>query len=135
MLPEGTVEAHEAIHEMRVVVTIDGDFVIRDAVAHTLAAPYGVCGDIVPRYRRLIGERIGPGFTLFVKRLFRGEAGCTHLTELLPLIATMAYQVLFAERLATDAQTTGKSPLGHCHALRLDGPVVLEHFPNGFGRF
>jgi hypothetical protein len=134
-LPEREVAADEAIHDMLVCLTIDREFVIRAAWARTLSGPYRVCGEINASYGQLVGVRIEPGFTQNVKRLFRGVLGCTHLTELLPPMATTAYQVLWTERSkARDSAATGTSPLGGCHALRLDGEVVRLHFSEGFGK-
>lgn len=133
-LPEREVPADEPIHDMLVCLTIDSEFVIRDAWARTRSSPYRVCGEIGASYEQLVGERIEPGFTQKVKRLFRGVLGCTHLTELLPPMATTAFQVLWTERAkARNSAATGTSPLGGCHALRLDGEVVRLHFPEELG--
>ena len=137
-LPEHTVAADEPIHEMTVCLTIDRQWVIRDAVARTVHSPYRVCGDIAASYRQLIGLRIEPGFTQRVKRLFRGTLGCSHMTELLPPMATTAFQILWAQPQGFGAPdragaSTRSSPLGACHALRLDGEVVKVHFSHLLG--
>jgi len=132
-LPEHAVAAGEPIHEMTVRLTIDRQRMIRDAMARTVHGPYRVCGDIAASYRQLIGLRIEPGFTQRVKRLFRGTLGCSHMTELLPPMATTAFQILWAQPQGFGAPdragaSTRSSPLGACHALRLDGEVVKLHF-------
>ena len=127
-LPDRRVEADEAIHEMLVCLTIDREFMIHDAWARTLHSPYRTCGAINASYAQLIGLRIQPGFTQTVKRLFRGTLGCTHLTELVPPMATTAFQALWNER----KPSPGPSPLDGCHALRRDGEVVRIHFPHAF---
>lgn len=133
VLPEGLVDGGQPIHQMKVRLTIDRDFVIRDTEAQTLHAPYSVCGDIADSYRQLVGLRIEPGFTQAVKRRFRGVLGCSHMTELLPPMATTAFQILWSQPDSfggADAQGSAQrsSPLGGCHALRLDGAVVQRHF-------
>jgi len=55
------------------------------------------------------------------------------MSELIPALATTAFQVIWGERGTwdrDDAVATGvqATPLGGCHALRLDGPVVQRHF-------
>ena len=106
---------------------------IHDASARTVHGPYRLCGDITASYRQLIGLRIEPGFTQTVKRMFRGVRGCSHITELLPPMATVAFQILWSDpdefRTANAASGPQRSsPLGGCHALRLDGEVVRLHF-------
>ena len=133
VLPERPLPANEPIHHMTVRMTIDTGFLIHDLRAMTLAAPYGVCGQIAPAYAQLIGRRIEPGFTQTVKRMFRGIEGCSHITELLPAMATTAFQVIWSDVDNYDHSPAANgrprsSPLGGCHALRLDGAVVQRHF-------
>jgi hypothetical protein len=136
-MPEKVLAADEAIHQMTVRMTIDHQRVIRDVDACTLDSPYRVCSGIVSSYRQLIGLRIEPGFTQKVKRMFRGTLGCTHLTELLPPMATTAFQILWAQSKefgAADEMSAQprSSPLGGCHALRLDGEVVRMYMPDRY---
>jgi hypothetical protein len=134
-LQEKTVAADSAIHHMTVCLTIDRDRLIHDAVAHTVEGPHAVCGAITESYRRLIGQRIQPGFTMVVKRLFRGEQGCTHMTELLPPMATTAFQMLWSgadDVTDPDQPEHRNSPLGGCHALKTDGEIVRLHFPDRY---
>jgi hypothetical protein len=127
------VPAGGPIHQMRVCLTIDRERNIVDASAVSEQTPYAECTAIAPAYRQLIGLRIEPGFTKTVKRLFRGVSGCTHMTEILPMMASTAFQVLWADGDFGGADDAGSgrktSPLGGCHALRLDGSVVQIHFP------
>jgi hypothetical protein len=126
------VPAGEPIHRMRVVLTIDRTRTIVQAQAFTESSPYPDCGEIAAAYGRLVGLRIEPGFTRAVKRLFRGTLGCSHMTELLPPMASTAFQVLWADGDygGADAQGSAQrtSPLGGCHALRLDGRIVKTYF-------
>lgn len=124
------IEAGQPIHRMRMRLTIDRERRIVDAQAFSEARPYRECEAVEGAYARLIGLRIEAGFTQTVKRLFRGEAGCTHLTELLPTMATTAFQVLWADVNATDADSgSGGTPVGGCHGLRTDGEVVRLYLP------
>lgn len=136
-MAEKSLSADEAIHQMTVCLTIDRQRNIVDAQARTVDSPYRICGSIAKSYRQLIGLRIEPGFTQQVKRMFRGTLGCTHLTELLPPMATIAFQIQWArpdEFEAADERTTQRrtSPLGGCHALRLDGEVVRMYMPERY---
>ena len=126
------VPAGAPIHQMRVRLTIDRERRIVDVRAFSEATPYPDCQEIEAAYRKLVGLCIEPGFTQEVKRLFRGTAGCTHMTELLPALASTAFQVLWANGNFQGADEPGSarrtSPLGGCHALRLDGHVVRTYF-------
>jgi hypothetical protein len=123
----------EPIHQMRVRLTIDRERRIVDARAFSEHTPYAACSEVEANYRRLIGLRIEPGFTRQVKRLLRGVEGCTHVTELLPPMASTYFQVVWGDSgVATDGDALsrqGTSPLGACHALRLDGDIVKTYFP------
>lgn len=134
-LQEKFLSPDEPIHHMTVCVTIDRSRLIHDVVANTVQGPHAVCGAITERYRELIGLRIQPGFVLAAKRLFRGDRGCTHMTELLPPMATTTFQMLWSGADdVTDANQPEhrNSPLGGCHALKLDGEIVRLHFPDQF---
>jgi hypothetical protein len=123
----------EPIHQMRVRLTIDQDRRIVDARAFSEHTPYPTCSEVEAGYRKLVGLRVEPGFTRQVKRLFRGVEGCTHMTELLPPMASTLFQVIWADgafaREGAGAAAQRTSPLGGCHALRLDGEIVRTHFP------
>lgn len=123
----------QPIHQMRVRLTIDGERRIVDATAYSEHNPYPDCMQVEAGYRRLVGMRIEPGFTREAKRLFRGTLGCSHMTELLPLMASTAFQVMWADSDFTRVDPQGSaqrsSPLGGCHALRLDGDIVRTYFP------
>jgi len=142
-LPEKNIPAGEPIHHMTVRVAVDANCTIRDVEAKTLASPYEVCGQIGPVYKALIGEQIGPRFGKLVKTAFGKAGGCTHISELLPNVATTVYQSFATEspfqgdqHAAAGAKlsaTFGVSPLGSCHALRPDGEVVAKYFSPWFG--
>ncbi|RYX91478.1 MAG: DUF2889 domain-containing protein [Comamonadaceae bacterium] len=130
---EKSLDANQPIHRMTVRLTIDRDRLIHAAAAITHDSPYRVCGDITASYGQLVGLRIEPGFTRTVKRMFRGTLGCSHMTELLPPMATVAFQMLWSKPdgfkgADEDSTALRSSPLGGCHALRVDGEVVKLHF-------
>jgi len=129
----------EAIHSMRITMTIDRDLVIRDIVAHTDAAPSAPCLDVAPFYAALKGIAIGRGFRHKVQALVGGTKGCTHLTELLGPLATTAMQTIFALRREAGtyrrALESGEGAMPRpfvvdtCHAYRADGEAVKIIWP------
>lgn len=109
------VDAGDAIHAMRVVVTVDADLVILHIEVHTDIAPTPYCADSNLTYEALRGLKIGPGFTKKVRALLGGTKGCTHLTELLGPLATTAIQTWYAvERKKNNMKVM----------LRMDGPFA-----------
>ena len=123
----------EPIHQMRVRLTVNRECLIVDALAFSEHNPYPECADAEAAYRKLIGMRIEPGFTQEVKRLFRGTGGCTHLSEMISPLASTVFQVLWADSdFGSSEPGIGgqrSSPLGGCHALRLNGQIVRTYFP------
>ncbi|HCF6450017.1 DUF2889 domain-containing protein [Pseudomonas aeruginosa] len=124
------VRAGEPLHQMRVVMVVDKEFVIRKISALTEAAPTPECPGIASAYAALEGLRIGPGFTRQVKARMGGAQGCTHLTELLGPMATTLYQSgmplqVEAMRQRAIAEPGYEPPkpfvIGACHAYRVDG--------------
>lgn len=123
--------AGDPIHSMWLRVTIDPALTIVDAEAATDAMPYsGVCNRITPDYKKLIGLAIRPGFTNQVRALLGGSHGCTHLTELISSVATTAFQTIAGQ----GVQSPDKKPyqLDRCHALKSDGPVAAQFFPQWY---
>ncbi|ABE36419.1 hypothetical protein DR64_7927 [Paraburkholderia xenovorans LB400] len=135
---QGVLPTGHPVHQMLVRLRVASDFRITEAEARTIHGPYRVCGDIAPQYSKLVGLTIGPGFNALVKRMFRERLGCTHLTELLPVIATVAYQAIWSEFRSfekfdpANAAERRSTPLGGCHALQPDGEVVRLHFPDRY---
>ena len=117
----GEIKAGEAIHHMRVRVTIDANLEIVAAEAETLAGPYGICPQATRVFERLVGLKIGPGWRRGVRTAIGGIEGCTHITELMAPIATVAYQTLFGER--ARAKRMGKTLKGDSSDAAVGGLV------------
>lgn len=127
----GKRNAGESLHSMWLRITIDRTFTIIEAEASTDAMPYvGYCDQIAPEYKRLIGLAIVPGFTNRVRELLGGTSGCTHLTDLIGVVATTAFQTVAGQGL----QSLGDKPfqLGRCHALALTSPAVARYYPQWY---
>jgi len=133
------VLAGELIHHLSLCVVIDDDYQIRDATAKTMTAPWPMCADIAADYRKLIGLRIGPGFTRAVRERLGGTLGCTHLTDLLGQIGNTYMQASWPDRVARQRlvsedprqwpDTRTLSFVDACHAWRKDGPVLAGEYP------
>lgn len=129
--------AGQPFHHMHLRITIDSDLVIQKAEAAYDAAPYGEnCTCITTDYGDLAGMSLLKGFRNQVRERFARTAGCTHLNELAGLLPTVAMQSMAAKRRKAQEAATGtaKKPfqLEGCHALRLDGAVVEEFYPQWY---
>lgn len=133
----GEVAVGEPLHEMLLRVTIDDDFAIRDVVAVTDNSPFKLCPNITPNYKALIGIRMGPGWRKAIRQQVGGVQGCTHLTELLFPMATVAMQTIWPllrhrkNKADSDVGKSEKRPvvLDTCHAWATDSKVVKENAP------
>ncbi|CAI06805.1 DUF2889 domain-containing protein [Aromatoleum aromaticum] len=130
VLASGVRRAGDAIHEMRVRVTLDADFTIVDAEACSERVPYpGGCETIAPAYRQLIGLNLMHGFRRTVGEMFSDVRGCSHMTELLLSLPTVAIQTLATFR--RDNEDGGEKPfqLDRCHALETSTQTVRLYYP------
>lgn len=134
----GSIRPGEALHEMLLRVTVDEEMTIHDVEAATENSPFALCPDITPNYKRLIGVRIGPGWRKEVRSRVGGIEGCTHITELLYPLATVAVQTIRPlknhRRKKVDSETRQDRGrpfvLNTCHAWAESSPVVKENAPD-----
>lgn len=155
----GMIRPGEAVHDMWLRISFDDDYVIREASAATDDSPFRACSEIAPAYEKLVGLKIGAGFHRAVRERLGGPNGCTHISELLYPLATVAFQTSFAgpRKDAADAADAGaaegdapipgkgkvnpfedarsrqrreqNSRIDTCHALRADGEVARALWP------
>jgi hypothetical protein len=131
--PAGTRAAGEPIHEMWLRITIDLDMQIVAAEACFDAFPYAnACERIAPDYGKLVGMRIAPGMTAAVRERFGGTRGCTHMTDMIGVLATLAFQTMANQRARETQSVRRPFQLDRCHALATDGEVVRQYYPRWF---
>ena len=100
----GTVTPDLPVHHMILRVTINKERVIQHAEAVTITGPYAICPTANEMFHNLVGLQIGPGWRRKVQAAIGGRHGCTHITELLGPVATIAYQTLFGEEARQNRQ-------------------------------
>lgn len=93
----GDVTPDQPVHHMKVRITITPSLIITAAEAVTIAGPYRICPTANDVFEGLVGLQIGPGWRRKVAAAIGGRHGCTHITELMGPIATIAYQTRFGE--------------------------------------
>jgi len=126
----GTRRAGMPIHDMVITLTVDEQMNVCAVSACSNTVPYpGACETIASAYDSLVGLNLLDGFRQAVRERVGGVAGCTHLTELLSSVPTVALQTLASFK-ADNAATEGKPfQLDKCHALDTRGEVVRVHYP------
>ena len=100
----GTVTPDLPVHHMILRVTINKERVIQHAEAITITGPYAICPTANEVFHNLVGLQIGPGWRRKVHDAIGGRHGCTHITELLGSVATIAYQTLYGEEARQNRQ-------------------------------
>lgn len=131
----GRIEADEPVHDMSIRLTIDDEMVIREVQVVSDATPYASCLEVPPAYDALIGAKIGPGWRREVRRRVGGATGCTHITELLASMGTVAFQTLHSVWVRKGSERPkGARPslLDSCYSYRSDGALARTNWPDYF---
>jgi hypothetical protein len=135
-LASGLRAANTPLHDLWLRLTIDLELNIVDAEACSDAVPYpGYCDTIGPDYKKLIGLNLMRGFRLALRDRLSGVLGCTHITELAQILPTAAIQAFANDVLKTrdgdgeDLLPNKPFQIDKCHALRSDGPAVVQYYP------
>ena len=126
------VPAGEPLHDMSVRLVIDEDLNVIDIVASTDASPFGVCREATATLQVMKGLRIGHGWSQITRERLGGPQGCTHLTELLAPLATVAFQTLSQVRQAkpTPVDAYGKPrKIDSCYAYASNREIVQRRWP------
>jgi hypothetical protein len=137
---KGVLPSGESVHHMTITATVDEQLVVRTITSQMRATPFSYCREVEESLRPMVGARMAQGWRRSINERLGGTRSCTHLRELLVNMATAALQTIptwqaqqriKARETATPAGTRPHY-LGQCHAWKLDGPVVLAHFPQFF---
>ncbi len=125
----------EPIHDMWLRLTVDRDFVVREAEAFMDVGAHFLCNDVSPAFAALAGLRIGAGWNRAVRERLGGRRGCTHLVEMTAQLATTAMQAIWAEdeadqAAAGDAHELPSGMLDSCYAYRRESEYLRRYFPD-----
>lgn len=137
----GEIPPGEPLHDLWLRLTIDDELTVRAVESRTDHAPFlQSCAEVNPWYERLVGLRIGLGWTRAIGARVGGVQGCTHLTELLKVMATTAIQTAGYFHL-TRPRSSGEAAMGRrlhpalansCHSYDLGGETVRKHWPDQY---
>ena len=126
------VSPGEPVHDMSIRLVVDEDLNVTEVLACTDASPHGVCREATSTLQSLKGLRIGPGWSKAIGERLAGRKGCTHLTELLKPLATVAFQTLWKVRgnqlAAVDASGKPRK-VDSCYAYASDRELVRQQWP------
>ena len=137
MHERGDLAPGEAIHHMRIRVTVDDSLKIVAIQTALDSAPFAECQSAADPMAKLIGFTLGAGWRKAIERAIGGVAGCTHLRELLFNVATAAFQTipvyLAQQRAASGPRREPDAPapyfLDKCMSWDVSGPVVQRVMP------
>ncbi len=126
----GTVAPGGPIHDLWVRLTLDDDLLITAIETASDVAPYELCPTVADNFQALVGVCIAPGWNREVKSRVGGVKGCTHIVELMSVLATVAFQTIFSLREKEIMAGDNKPPmLNSCLAWDASGPVVKAQYP------
>ena len=107
----GEVTPDQFVHHMKVRVTIDRSMTVTAAEAITISGPYAICPTANDVFQNLVGLTIGPGWRRRVATVIGGRHGCTHISELMGTVGTIAYQTRYGEDARRARAPVGSSGL------------------------
>jgi len=130
----GTLPPGEPIHDMWVRLTLDDRLFIRAVETVFDATPYELCPSASKSFHTLVGVQIGPGWIRQVKARVGGTKGCTHVRELMGVLATVAFQTIFSVREKELMATGDRKPpmLDSCVSWAANSPVVKNQYPRWY---
>lgn len=132
---KGVVPQGGYLHQMILTITIDDTLKIHEARAQMLDTPYLDCPGAAVSYDALVGLRIQKGWMDEAKKAVGRSTGCTHITEMLPVIATAAIQTIRGYRLQYEkgyasSGTERSGLMNTCHGFRIGGRAQARLWPH-----
>ena len=73
---------------------LDAEMTVRDIEVAMPATPFSLCTEAMPNFRALIGARVGGGWRQAIRDRVPVSQGCTHVREMLSVMATVAFQTI-----------------------------------------
>lgn len=126
---DGYVAAGEHYHDMSIRITLDHGFLIHKVEACIDSSPFRMCPGICSAFCKLEGTRIGPGWLRQAREMLGGVLGCTHMNELLPVVATTAVQTLWPNSKEDVLESGVKLMLNSCHTWGQGSEMVRTYAP------
>lgn len=132
----GYVAGGEAFHDISIRVTLDKGLHIHHIEAVIDESPFRMCSQITSAFKKLEGSRIGPGWQKQARALLGGVAGCTHLNDLLPVVATTAIQAIWPSSGKEGDEGVlkegAKFMLNSCHVWGQSSEMIKTYLPEHY---
>jgi len=134
-LVKGDMAAPGVVHDITIRMLIRGGaMVIEDLEVEITHVPREMCRATEAVLEPLVGRRIAPGFSEYIKKTFGGGAGCAHQNALLLAMASAAVQGFWVQRsgnkdLTIDEARSRMDPrllINTCWVWREDGELIKE---------
>lgn len=130
-LTSGESRPPGVVHDLTIRLLVNGrELRIEDVDVELDQVPHEDCRETQKSLEPLVGKRIEPGFSMWVRNTFGGPKGCAHLNALLLAMASAAVQGLWTHWASNPAAAeTVKSWVSDsqylidtCWPWRKDGP-------------
>ena len=126
------IAAGDMIQDHVLRVTFGEDMVIRAIEAFMRTWPYEECPGGADVMQSMVGVRIGPGWSKEIHARLPNAESCTHLKEMMVVVASAAYQTMFSrgtgELQASDANGRPRK-IDSCYAYGASRELVLKYWP------
>lgn len=129
-------DAGVPIHLLAVRITVDEDLNIVAASYGAGRVPFpGTCDAVSDLLSRLVGLNLLDNFRRHVGSVFPREERCTHVSELLLQVPTLAIQTIVAVKNSGESSDDSRPmKVDACRAWRSDGELVHQHYPKWYKR-
>lgn len=122
-----TVPSGTPVHQMSIRLRVSDQLVVEDVEASSDATPFDLCPEAVTSLATIKGLKIGPGWTMTIKKRLGGAASCTHLVEMLIAMGTAVYQTVVPHNRMNGRETDGfplAKKVNSCYAYSEHRPLV-----------
>lgn len=126
------VPAGAPVHDLGVTVVFDRSMVITRIGTFIASHPYRQCPGGGDTLQAMVGVSIGAGWNRAIRERLPSCDTCTHLREILPPLASAAYQTMTIERLhLVDARDRDGNPvkIDSCYAYGRNRELVAGLWP------
>ncbi len=130
-IERGILNEGEPVHDLTLCLTLNDEFQIKSIHCEMKKAPFSLCQKVPPRLDGIIGISIKKHWLKEVNAVIQNNHSCTHLMEMMKIIATTAFQTIppFLMKERVGPKVVHPSIIDQCQGFSKEGEVVRKHFP------